>query len=344
MASDPLGGLPKAELHVHLEGAISPKTLLDLAKRHKIDLPAGDLEELRSWFRFRDFEHFVEIYLTCSSCLRDPEDFLRITRDFIAEQRRQNVVYTEAHFTIGTHILNRRDPSEILDALAQGVRWGRERGMELRFIFDIVRNVPKTADATLDWALRGRDQGVVAALGLSGFEDHPSEVFADHFAEAERKGLRRTAHAGEHAGPESIWSALEYARAERIGHGIRSTEDPELIKHLVRDGVVLEVCPTSNVQLHAVEGYENHPFADLDRSGVLVTVNSDDPWLFDSSLTNEYRNLVERFGYGSADLARIARVAFTGSFAEPNLRERLVAEFDEAMGGGDLPATESLPC
>ena len=322
--------LPKAELHVHLEGAISPQTLLQLAGRHKVDLPAQDLEGLRSWFRFRDFPHFVAIYLKCSECLRDPQDFLLVARDFISEQERQNIVYTEAHFTIGTHIQNGRDPSEIVDALEQAVSWGRRRGVELQFIFDIVRNVPQMADATLEWALKGLERNLVVGLGLSGFEDHPTEPFSDHFAEAERKGLHRTAHAGEHGGPDIVYAALEYARAERIGHGIKSHDSPTLVRELAAAGVVLEVCPTSNVKLHAVDGYESHPFRDLDHAGVVVTVNSDDPWLFDTTLTEEYAVLVDHFGYDSEGLLQIARRAFAGSFATPELRRRLLSDFDAA--------------
>ncbi len=322
--------LPKAELHVHLEGAISPQTLLNLASRHEVDLPADDPDGLRSWFRFRDFPHFVAVYLKCSECLRDPEDFLLVARDFISEQQRQNIVYTEAHFTIGTHIRNGRDPSEILDALAEAVSWGTERGVELRFIFDIVRNVPEMADDTLEWALEGRRRELVVGLGLSGFEDQPTEPFADHFDEAERQGLHRTAHAGEHEGPEVVYAALEHARAERIGHGIRAYDDPTLVGELATSGTVLEVCPTSNVKLHAVDGYDSHPFPDLDSAGVLVTVNSDDPWLFDTTLAEEYAVLMDHFGYGSEGLLQVARRAFAGSFANPELRGRLLADFDAA--------------
>ena len=325
---DPLVGVPKAELHVHLEGSISPQTLLQLARRHGVELPATDLDGLRQWFQFRDFEHFVDIFLTCSRCLRDAEDFLLITQDFAREQVRQGVIYTEAHFTLGTHIRNGGNASEIIDALQQGVLFARELGLELRFIFDIIRNIPDMADDTLEWALKARDTGIMAAIGLSGFEDHPTQPFAGHFEEAERQGLHRTAHAGEHAGPESIEAALEYARAERIGHGIRAIDSPALVTELATQGVMLEVCPTSNVQLHAVADFADHPFRRLDEAGIQVTVNSDDPPLFNTTLLGEYRVLQDQFEYDRAGLVRIARNAFIHSFAEPELRQRLLAEFD----------------
>ncbi len=327
---DPLAGIPKAELHVHLEGSIAPSTLLGLANKYGVDLPAGDVQGLQDWFRFRDFRHFVEIYLTCSSCLRDPEDFLLITQDFAREQVSQGVVYTEAHFTMGTHILNGRDPAAVLEALNEGVAYARDRGLELCFIFDIVRNVPRMADATLEWALTGAEQGIVVALGLSGFEDHPASPFEDHFIEAERRGLRRTAHAGEHGGPEVIEAALELARAERIGHGIRAIDSPMLVEQLVGSRTALEICPTSNVCLHAVESIEQHPFARLDSAGAVVTVNSDDPPLFNTTLTGEYELLRRDFAYSRDDLVRVARQAFDHSFAAPELRERMLADFDGA--------------
>ena len=163
--------MPKAELHVHLEGSIRPATLLDLAKSNGVDLPADDLAGLREWFRFRDFEHFVEIYLTVSHCLRRPEDFHRLALDFLAEQARQNVLYTEAHFTIATHVANGLDPAAVAQALAEATAEGRRRyGVELRLIPDVVRNVGvEAADVTLEWALGHRrdagGEGGVVALG-----------------------------------------------------------------------------------------------------------------------------------------------------------------------------------
>ena len=311
--------MPKVELHVHLEGAIRPATLLHLAARHDVALPATDEAGLREWFRFSDFEHFVEVYLTCSSCLRDPEDFYLLAADFLAEQARQNVVYSEVHFTISTHVGNGADGDEVLDALDEAIRDGERRlGVRLRLIPDIVRNVgPEAADLTLEWALAGMSRGVVA-LGLSGSEARfASEPYAAHFRAAEQAGLRRVAHAGEHAGPESIRSALDVCRAERIGHGVRAVEDPALVAELARSGIPLEVCPTSNLCLGVVPTLAAHPFDALRRAGVRLSVNSDDPPLFDTTLTDEYLRLHQAFGYTAAELAGLSLAALRHAFLEP---------------------------
>ena len=321
--------MPKVELHVHLEGSMRPETLLALARRRRVALPADSVEGLREWFRFRDFEHFVEVYLTCSKVLRDPEDFQQLVRDFVREQARQNVVYSEAHFTIGTHLMNGASGTEVREALWEAVRDGeREHGVVVRWIPDIVRNVPyKWADRTLEWALDGRDQGVVA-LGLSGFEKtHPNEPFREHFAEAERYGLHRVAHAGEHAGPESIRSVLEVCRVERIGHGVRAIDEPALVDELVDSGIPLEVCPTSNVCLGVVPDLAAHPFDRLRREGLVVTVSSDDPPLFDTTLSAEYFRLAETFGYDASDLAALTLAGLRNSFQSPEERSRLEASF-----------------
>ena len=320
--------MPKAELHVHLEGSIKPATLLALARRHGVELPASDEAGLAEWFRFRDFEHFVEIYLTVSSCLREPDDIHLLALDFLAEQARQNVLYSEAHFTIATHLANGLDGEAVAAALWQAIEEGERRfGVRLRLIPDIVRNVPAGADATLDWALANRRRGVVA-LGLSGIEaDWPNEPFREHFAEAERQGLHRVAHAGEHAGPESIRSALEVCHAERIGHGVRAVEDPALVEELARRAIPCEVCPTSNLRLGVFPTYAAHSFDRLYRAGVPVTVNSDDPPFFETTLTAEYQALADTFGYGADELAGWALAAVEQSFLPAAERAALAERF-----------------
>jgi adenosine deaminase len=324
-----LARMPKVELHVHLEGAMRPRTLLALARKHGVALPADDLEGLRHWFQFRDFEHFVEIYLTCSRCLRDPEDFERLALDFLENQARENVVYSEVHFTISTHLANGADGEGVRQALAAAREGGRRRfGADFVLIPDIVRNMPvDRADATLDWAVAGRGRGVVA-LGLSGIEaGFPNEPFRPHFAAAVAAGLHPVAHAGEHAGPESIRSALDVTGAERIGHGVRAVEDSSLVAELVRRRIPLEVCPTSNVCLKVFQSLEEHSFDALYRAGVPVSVNSDDPPFFSTTLTREYQELRRAFGYGAAELAGLSLAGLEASFLPPEEKARYREEF-----------------
>jgi adenosine deaminase len=329
--------MPKVELHVHLEGAMRPAVLLELARRNNIELPARDEAGLKRWFRFRDFEQFVQVYLACSRALRTPDDFHFLALDFLAEQAYQRVVYTEAHFTIGTHLSNGGDGPEVLAALEDAIREGERRyGVTLRLIPDIVRNVPQQADATLEWALAGRGRGVVA-LGLSGSEARLSnEPFRRHFEEARRVGLHRVAHAGEHAGPASIRSVLDVCGAERIGHGVRAIEEPALVQELRGARIPLEVSPTSNICLGVVPDLAGHPFDRLYRAGLRLSVNTDDPSFFNTNLSREYLNLHRTFGYGPGELAGFSLAALRASFLpdaeKAALDERFRRQLDELSG------------
>jgi adenosine deaminase len=322
--------LPKVELHVHLEGSMRPAVLLELARRNGIDLPAQDEAGLKRWFRFTNFEHFVQVYLACSRALRSPEDFQLLALDFLTEQAYQNVVYTEAHFTISTHLANGVNGDEVLAALTEAIAEGERRhGVTLRLIPDIVRNVGvEPADRTLDWALAGWRRGVVAALGLSGSERlYPNEPFREHFATAKREGLHRVVHAGEHAGPESIRSALQVCDAERIGHGVRAVEDPALVEELRTAQIPLEVCPTSNLCLGVVPDLQSHPFDRLYRSGLALSVNSDDPAFFNTNLTLELLRLHQAFGYSPTELAGLSLAALRQSFLSEPDRSKIEQEF-----------------
>ena len=317
--------MPKVELHVHLEGTMQPKTLLALAKRRGVELPADNEAGLREWFQFRDFDHFVNIYLTCSRCVQQPEDFQLLVRDFLAEQARQNVLWSEVHFTIATHVLNGRNGGEIQQALWEAIEEGeKQHGIGMRLIPDMVRDVgPKAAEITLAWAVEGQRRGVVA-LGLTGREAlYGNDPFRAHFRDAKAEGLHRVAHAGEHAGPESVRSALDVCEAERIGHGVRSIEDATLVEELVASRLPIEVCPSSNVCLGVAPSIAEHPFDRLRRAGVAVSVNSDDPPMFSTTLTDEYLRLREAFGYEATDLAQLALAGLEHSFAPEAEKARL---------------------
>jgi adenosine deaminase len=320
-----LHAIPKSELHVHLEGAMRPRTLLALARRRRVTLPADTEEGLRDWFRFRDFDHFVEIYVTCSKCVRDPEDFQLLLRDFAADQAAENIRHSEVHFTIGTHWLNGVAIDEVLDAMTETLlEVERNENVSIRLIPDIVRDVgSKTADPTLDWALAAKKRGIAVALGLTGREAiYPSEPYGQHFAEAAKHGLHCVAHAGEHAGPGSVYAALDSCRAERIGHGVRSIEDENLIERLRDSRVPLEVCPTSNICLGLAPDLAHHPFDGLLRHGLSLTVNSDDPALFNTTLSEELRRLGETFDYTAERLAGLALAGFEHSFLPAEEKRR----------------------
>jgi len=304
--TDFLIAMPKVELHVHLEGAMPPETVLRLAARHGIALPARTMDELRAWFAFRDFPHFVEIYVALSGCLRTLDDLEALARDFLYDQARQNIRHTEFTYTPYTHQHQKGwSIAEQHAALNRARRWAEtELGVTARFIFDIAREVPPehgaiTADAVIAlW--RTPDHGI-AALGLGGYEvGYPPTKFADSFARARAAGVPLILHAGETAGPASIRGALEQGSL-RIGHGIHCLDDPALTAELRDRGIPLEVCPSSNVCLGIVPTLDQHPLPRLLAAGLTVTLNSDDPPLFATTLTDEYLRCAETFGW-SADV------------------------------------------
>jgi aminodeoxyfutalosine deaminase len=338
------GAMPKAEVHIHLEGAIRPLTLLQLARRHeRLDLlPDDDLDAIQRWFTFTDFPHFVQIYLTISRLLATPEDFALVVHACGEEMAVQNIRYRELTVTPFTHT-HLQNKGITFEALMDGLEAGRQQaqrdfGVEMRWVFDIPRNAsfrpdsdtydPFPAEETLRQAISARERGVVG-FGLGGFEvGAPPEPFAHAFDKARRAGLRSVPHAGETVGPASVWGAIEALGADRIGHGVRAVEDPALLQVLKDRQIPLEINPTSNTCLHVYRRAAEHPFPHLDRMGLLVTVNSDDPPLFNTTLTQEYELLAREFGYGRADLARIARNAFQVCAAPPQLRRALLEEFD----------------
>ena len=311
----PAGKLKKVEIHVHLEGSIAPETLLRLAQKHRIDLPAQDIEGLRRYFQFRDFGHFIEVYRMVCGCLREPEDFETIAYEFGAFMARQSVLYAEATFTPYLHVKAGIDFDKMFASLSRGrERARRDFGVRLAWIFDIPRQYTAASWPTLEFALAGRDEGVVA-LGLGGDEaNFPPELFVSVYERARARGLHVVAHAGETAGPQSIWSAIRKLGAERIGHGVRSIEDPELVRYLAELQIPIEVCPTSNLRLGVYPSYQAHPLLALYRAGVKVTINSDDPPLFNTDLGREYDLLGREFALSAEDITRIALNAVDACF------------------------------
>ncbi|MEA1979005.1 MAG: adenosine deaminase [Chloroflexota bacterium] len=328
--------LPKIELHIHLEGAILPRTVLHLARRHGVSLPATDEDGLRHWYQFTDFKHFIEIYLVIQNLLRTPEDFELVTYDFGREMQRQNIRYAEATFTPFTHIW--QDKGLTPDDMIVGLDAGRRRvaddfGVEIAWVMDIPRNLSfadgkytgSASDPTVEMALAWQDWGVVA-LGLGGNEvGAPPEPFAHAFDAARAGGLHSVPHAGETVGPESVWGSIRALGAERIGHGVRSIEDPMLVDYLVRQQMPLEVNPTSNLCLGVYPSYEAHPLRRLWDAGAYVTINSDDPPLFNTTLNREYRVLIDHFGFDAAMLEQITLNALRASFL-PTARKDLLEQ------------------
>lgn len=327
--------MPKVELHVHLEGSVQPQTLLKLAKRHNIDLPADDLEGLRKWYTFRDFSHFLEIYMTVSGCLRAAEDIELIAREFLTGQAEQNIVYSEVTFTPHNQYMNNRlGFREQLDAVNRARTWAeKELGVRMGMIIDIPRHIaPEEGEVIADWAIEGYGNGVIA-FGLGGPETgNPPEKFQTAFDKVKRAGIPCILHAGEVEGPISIWKALQVADSQRIGHGVRAIEDPELITHLRKRQIPLEVCPTSNIRLKVFPSLATHSLPRLMEEGLYITINSDDPPMFNTTLTNEYIVGHKSFNWEQDTIEQLVLNAVNATLLPENEREIMHREFKTVFG------------
>ncbi|WP_435768835.1 adenosine deaminase [Nocardioides sp. SYSU DS0651] len=334
--TDFIAALPKAELHVHHVGSASPRIVAELAERHPGVVPA-DPAALRDFFAFRDFAHFIEVYLAVVDLVRTPEDVRYLTYEIARELAvEQSVRYAELTCTPYTSVLpdttDRGMPIEAYTEAIEDARVAAERdlGIVLRWIYDIPgeAGVP-SADATLRFALDHRPEGLVA-FGLGGPEvGVPREQFRSHFDQARAAGLHSVPHAGETTGPATIWTSLRDLGAERIGHGTSAAQDPELLAHLAERGIPLEVCPSSNVATRAVASLAEHPLPQFVEAGVVVTINSDDPPMFGTTLNREYEIAAELLGLDRAGVAELARAAVRASFAPDDVRARLLQEIDD---------------
>ncbi len=322
--------MPKTELHVHLEGSVRPTTLLALAERHGVRLPARNEEELQRYYAFRDFDHFIEVYIEVNQCLRTSEDFALITRELGEEAARQNTRYLEVTISPGGPVRRGRlSFEEFHEGISEGARQAREEwGVEMRFVVDIVRvNDAENRWSAAQYAVSNAGDGIVG-IGLGGTEvGYPPEAHVDVFDFALANGLRSTPHAGETVGPESVWGAVRALNAERIGHGIRSIDDPLLVDHLRERQITLEVCPTSNVCTRAVASLGEHPIRRLYDAGVPITVNSDDPPMFGTTLLDEQLLLANQFGFTIDDLETINIQGIRSAFLPESDQRRLEAEF-----------------
>ncbi|MFM9108895.1 MAG: adenosine deaminase [Chloroflexota bacterium] len=339
--------MPKAEIHVHLEGSVRPRTVLELAAKNGVPAPAADEAGLRDFFTFTDFDHFIEGYIAVCSTLRQPGDFARIVREIGEDAAAQNILYMELHFNPATNVRKRGlDFHEMLAGMNAGRREALDRwGVEMRWIADGVRDEGeehRSVARTVDWITALPPEAGVIGLGLGGSEaGFPPGLFVEEFARVLEAGLHVVAHAGETTGPETIWNSIRLLHAERIGHGIRAIDDPALVRMLAETGIPLEVCPVSNVRTRVVPSIAAHPFPLLDAAGVMVTVNSDDPPLFNTTLTNEFHVLAEEWGYDADGIERIAANAVRAAFIPEPAKGRMLARF--AAGCAALRSELGLP-
>lgn len=318
-----VAGLPKAELHVHQVGSASPEIVAALAERHPGRVPS-DLDQLRDYFTFRDFAHFVEVYLSVVALVRTPDDWRLLTYEVARGLAEQQVRYAELTLTPATVPADVPVPAWTEAVEDARVAAERDLGIVLRWIYDIPGELGLPgADATLRAALDHGPDSLVG-FGLGGPEiGVPRPQFAPHFEAARAAGLRSVPHAGETTGPQTVWDALEHLGAERIGHGVSAAQDPDLVRLLAERRVPLEVCPTSNLATGAVASLAEHPLRALRDAGVVVTVNSDDPPMFGTTLDRELVVAAELLDLDEAGLGELATTAVDCSFAPDDVKARV---------------------
>jgi adenine deaminase len=328
-AAEYLRALPKAELHLHIEGTLEPELAFRLADKHGISLPYANVEQLRAAYSFSDLQSFLDIYYAGASVLRDAEDFHALTQAYLRKAHEQGVVHVEIFFDPQTHTERGIAFATVLEGILGALREGQEKlGVSHRLILCFLRH-QSAADAmrTLEQALPYKD--AIAAVGLDSSErGHPPSKFAAVFDRARREGLLTVAHAGEEGPPEYIYEALDLLKVRRIDHGVRSEEAPELLDRLVRERIPLTVCPLSNVKLKVFDRIESHNLKRLLERGVCVTVNSDDPAYFGGYLLENLLAVERGLGLTPAELTTVARNSFEASFLEPSVKQRWLSAID----------------
>lgn len=328
-----IAALPKAELHLHLVGAASLETVLTLARRHPDGGVPTDERQLREFYQFVDFAHFVDTIAKVDGLVRTGDDVHELVLGAAADAAASRVRYAELTVTASMHLAKGIPADELAATLRRARELARVRhDIEIGYIYDIPAGFGGVEE-TLEFAIDFRPEGTVA-LGLAGLElGYPRAEFAPAFAKAREAGLHVVAHAGETTGPEEVRAALEVLGAERIGHGIASATDPKLLEHLANNRIPLELCPTSNVCTKAVGSLADHPLPQLLDAGVPITLNTDDPGMFHTDLNTEYAVAARLAGLDRNGLAELARASVWHSFCPQELAERILAEIDTLAAG-----------
>ena len=322
--------LPKAELHLHIEGTLEPEMMFELARRNGVSLPYPDAEAVRRAYQFSNLQSFLDVYYRACSVLIHERDFYELTTAYLSRAREQGVRHVEIFFDPQTHTARGVKLETVVSGIGAALTEARQRGMTSHLIMCFLRD--RSADdamATLEEALAHRD--VIFGVGLDSAEvGHPPEKFRDVFDRATSAGLRAVAHAGEEGPPEYIWQALDLLGAERIDHGVRCLEDRSLTRRLEADRIPLTVCPFSNVKLRVVDTLEQHPLARMLEHGLCATVNSDDPAYFGGYVGENLAGVSEALALDDATILALARNSFEASFLDDVARARHLADLDSA--------------
>ncbi|WP_291590696.1 adenosine deaminase [Comamonas sp. UBA7528] len=324
-----LRAMPKAELHIHIEGSLEPELIFALAERNGVDLPYADVEALRAAYAFTDLQSFLDIYYAGASVLLQEEDFYDMTMAYLRRAVQDNVVRAEIFFDPQTHTERGVAMGTIIHGLTRACRDAHAQwGISAELILSFLRHLSEEdAIATLEAALPFRDQFI--GVGLDSSElGHPPEKFTRVFARAKQLGLRLVAHAGEEGPPAYVWGALNALAVERIDHGVQSEKDAALMQHLVDRGIPLTVCPLSNLKLCVVDDLTQHNLPRMLDAGLKVMVNSDDPAYFGGYVNDNYVQLFAATGMGAEHAYQLARNSLEATFASPQQQAAWVQQLD----------------
>jgi len=330
-------GLPKAELHLHIEGTLEPEMVFALAHRHALRLPWDSEQSLRAAYRFGSLQSFLDLYYACTDVLRDRSDFRALTAAYLQCAREQGIVHVELFFDPQAHTRRGIALGQVIGGIRDALLDAeRADGISHRLIPCFLRDLgAEAAHAALDELLHHRD--AISAVGLDSSEiGHPPRDFAAVFGRARAAGLRAVAHAGEEGPARNVAEALDRLHVERIDHGVRCEDDPELMRRLARERVPLTICPLSNVRLGVFDRIESHNLARLLAHGLCVTVNSDDPAYFGGYLLENYLAVQQALGLSALQLAQLARHSFEASFLAPALKRGWLMAVDDYVRAANL--------
>jgi adenosine deaminase len=328
-SSDLVASLPKAELHMHVEGSLEPEMMLTLARRNAVRLPYANVEAVRKAYAFGNLQDFLDLYYQGMSVLRLEEDFFDLAMAYFRRAASQNVRYAEIFFDPQGHTQRGIGFSTVMRGLIRALEQAkRELSLNAQLIMCFLRHLDESdAQRTLDLALEHRES--IIGIGLDSSErGHPPSKFKTVFRRAREAGFRLVAHAGEEGPPEYVWEALDILGVDRIDHGNRAMEDKALVRRLARDAVALTVCPLSNLRLQVVRDLTRHPLRAMLDAGLMVTVNSDDPAYFGGYLSENLGAIRDALGLSELEIKAIARNGFAASFAGPAEKARALALFD----------------
>ena len=328
--------LPKAELHVHLEGTADAKSVLALAERHGVRPPADDLDGVDAWYSFDDFPMFLERYFTVLDLLRTPADFALLAERYLGVANAQGVVHVEFHVSAVGHIAEQgKEWGPIYEGVAEGCSAGASTtGISWGLIPDVSPHLPAAQCIAAMEQVFNYDTEHVVAVGMGGPADRWfTEDFSPIFAKAADMGIPGVSHAAEHGGPEEVRFAIEQFGARRIQHGIGAMADPDVVSEARRRDVIFDVCPGSNLALKAVPEASAHPLCEMIRAGLLVTLATDDPPMFQTDLVSEYRRAWEWCDLDGPGIASLARNSIEASFANDEMKTRWLEDLEAQLGG-----------